>query len=153
MPGGAPGLQNQRRAEKVLGGFDSHSPPPLFDCGLRIDDCGLKGASARIRNPQSKGAAMEKRRAGLALLLVVVGAALLVYGLGFRPIAMAPSGSSTPPDPGVGTITPVSATVAAAASELDITREVARGGVKRDESGAIKKTYEEGTQAPKACPT
>ncbi len=33
MPGGAPGLQNQCGADKVPGGFDSHSPPP-FDSGL-----------------------------------------------------------------------------------------------------------------------
>jgi hypothetical protein len=96
---------------------------------------------------------MEKRRAGLSLLLVAVGAVLLVYGLGFRSIATGTSGSNTPPDPGVATITPASATAVTTASELDITREVARGGVKRDESGAIKKTYEEGTQAPQACPT
>ncbi len=29
MPGGAPGLQNQCGADKVPGGFDSHSPPPF----------------------------------------------------------------------------------------------------------------------------
>ena len=96
---------------------------------------------------------MEKRRAGLALLLVAVGAVLLVYGLSFRSVATGSSNTGAPPAPGVGTFTPVSATTVTAASELDITREVARGGVKRDESGAIKKTYEEGTQAPKACPT
>src|SRR5579864_4153507 len=28
-PGGSPGLQNQRRALRVRGGFDSHTPPPL----------------------------------------------------------------------------------------------------------------------------
>lgn len=28
MPGGARGLQNRRGADKVLGGFDSHTPPP-----------------------------------------------------------------------------------------------------------------------------
>ena len=38
------------------------------------------------------------------------------------------------------------------ASEPAVTQEVARGGVTRDESGQIKKTYE-GTEAPKACPT
>jgi hypothetical protein len=37
-------------------------------------------------------------------------------------------------------------------SEPAITQEVARGGVTRDESGQIKKTYE-GTAVPKACPT
>ncbi len=96
---------------------------------------------------------MEKRRAGLALLLVAAGAVLLVYGLGFRSIAVTPSAATPPPAPDIGTIIPASTVTATAASELDITREVARGGVKRDESGAIKKTYEEGTQAPKACPT
>ncbi len=30
MPGGAPGLQNQCGADKVPGGFDSHSPPPFI---------------------------------------------------------------------------------------------------------------------------
>jgi hypothetical protein len=99
---------------------------------------------------------MEIRKAGLTLLLVVAGAALLVYGLGFRSVALAPgeSGTNTPSAFGVETTTPASATTTTAmASELDITREVARGGVKRDESGAIRKTYGEGTQAPKACPT
>lgn len=36
-PGGAPGLQNQCGAQKVPGGFDSHTPPPQInycDCGL-----------------------------------------------------------------------------------------------------------------------
>jgi hypothetical protein len=78
---------------------------------------------------------------------------LLVYGLGFHSIAVAPGTSTPPATPGTGTITPASATTATSASELVITQEVARGGVKRDESGAIKKTYEEGTQAPQACPT
>ena len=31
MPGGAPGLQNQCGADKVPGGFDSHSPPPFLN--------------------------------------------------------------------------------------------------------------------------
>ncbi len=96
---------------------------------------------------------MEKRRAGLALLLVAVGAVLLVYGLGFRSVAVTPGAATPPLTPGAGTITPASAVTAAAASELAITQEVARGGVKRDESGALKKTYEEGKQAPQACPT
>ena len=30
MPGGAPGLQSQCGADKVPGGFDSHSPPPFI---------------------------------------------------------------------------------------------------------------------------
>jgi hypothetical protein len=39
VPGGAPGLQNQCRAEKVLGGFDSHSPPPFLDEQERANCC------------------------------------------------------------------------------------------------------------------
>ena len=53
MPGGAPGLQNQCGAEKVPGGFDSHSPPPLSVDGkttafvrfLPIDSYALQYAS------------------------------------------------------------------------------------------------------------
>jgi hypothetical protein len=41
---------------------------------------------------------------------------------------------------------------AAVTSELAVTKEVARGGLERDDSGQIKKTYE-GNNAPKACPT
>ena len=37
MPGGAPGLQNQRGADKVPGGFDSHSPPPFLNCWRRLN--------------------------------------------------------------------------------------------------------------------
>jgi hypothetical protein len=96
---------------------------------------------------------MERRRAGLALLLATVGAVLLVYGLGFRSIAVTGGTPTPPPTPDTGTITPVSAVTATAVSEPAVTREITRGGVQRDESGALKKTYEEGSQAPQACPT
>jgi hypothetical protein len=80
---------------------------------------------------------MEKSRTAISLLLAVVGAGLLVYGLLAR-TAVVSSG-----DQGL----------VAATSELSITQEVTRGGVKRDESGNIKKTYGEGEKAPAACPT
>ncbi|MBN2131675.1 MAG: hypothetical protein JW741_19405 [Sedimentisphaerales bacterium] len=80
---------------------------------------------------------MEKRRTALSLLLVVVGLTVLGYGL-FRQSATVASSE----DGQVG---------AAPTSELAVTKEVARGGVKRDESGQIKKTYE--GKAPEACST
>jgi len=80
---------------------------------------------------------MEKRRTALSLLLVVVAVALLGYGL-FRKSATVVSSEE-----GQGTV--------AATSELAVTKEVARGGVKRDESGKIKKTYE--GKAPETCST
>ncbi len=81
---------------------------------------------------------MEQRRAILALVLIVVGAALLIGGL-FVKTAIVSSGAQ--------------GQKVVAQSEAAVTQEVARGGLTRDESGQIKKTYEEGQQAPKACPT
>jgi hypothetical protein len=98
------------------------------------------------------GTAMEKGRAVLALLLVAAGAGLLAYGLLHNSIAM----SSGPSMVSVADADPNQAVQVAAQSEVvsepAITQEVARGGVTRDESGQIKKTYE-GKEAPKACPT
>jgi hypothetical protein len=73
----------------------------------------------------------------LSIVLVAIGAFLLTYGL-FAKSNVASSGEQ-------GQVAP--------ASEMAMTREVARGGVKRDESGQVKKTYEEGQKAPAACPT
>jgi len=96
---------------------------------------------------------MEKGRIVLVLLLVAAGAGLLMYGLFQNSIAV--SSSSSPPEfPGLDD-EPSVVSVAAQSevvSEPAITQEVARGGVTRDESGQIKKTYE-GKEAPKACPT
>jgi hypothetical protein len=82
---------------------------------------------------------MEKRRTTLSLLLTAVGAGLLFYGL-FSQAAVVSLGEQEK-----GQIVPQ--------SELAVVQEVARGGLKRDESGEIKKTYEEGEKAPAACPT
>jgi len=81
---------------------------------------------------------MEKRRTALSLTLIAAGVALLVYGL------FGQSAAVTSDEEGQGS--------RAVTSELAVTKEVARGGVKRDESGQIKKTYE-GNNAPKTCPT
>ena len=98
---------------------------------------------------------MEKGRAVLALVLVAAGAGLLAYGLFHNSITVFSKPASGPvvatlddePSPSL----PVVAQPAPV-SEPAVVQEVARGGVTRDESGQIKKTYE-GTQAPKACPT
>jgi len=81
---------------------------------------------------------MQRRRTALSLILVAAGVVLLAYGL------IGQSATVSSDDSGAGT--------AAATSELDVIKEVARGGLERDDSGKIKKTYE-GTEAPKACPT
>jgi len=80
---------------------------------------------------------MEKRRTLLSLFLVVVGVALLGYGL-LRQSATVASNEEGQVE-------------AAATSELAVTKEVARGGIKRDESGEIKKTYK--GKAPETCST
>jgi len=80
---------------------------------------------------------MEKQRIAVSILLVVVGAGLLLHGLLAR-AAVVSSGEQ-------GQVAPT--------SELAITREVARGGLVRDEAGEVKKTYEQGEKAPAACPT
>ena len=80
---------------------------------------------------------MERRRTALSLFLLVVGIALLGYGV-FRQSATVASSEEGQVE-------------AAPTSELAVTKEVARGGVKRDESGQIKKTYE--GKAPEACST
>jgi hypothetical protein len=95
------------------------------------------------------------RRTGWAVLPLAIGLALLAYGLldnrivvfsrlGSQPVAAVLDDDDPAPDP--NSLQPEFV------SEPAIVQEVARGGVTRDESGRVKKTYE-GTQAPKACPT
>jgi hypothetical protein len=81
---------------------------------------------------------MERKRTALSLLLIVIGVGLLVWGLHAQ---IATVSSDASPQGQV-----------AAASEFAITQEVARGGITRDESGELKKTYE-GEKPPEACPT
>ena len=97
---------------------------------------------------------MERGRVVLALLLGVVGAGLLAYGLFHNSILVFSKPSSAPVVPGLeDEPSPVDVTAQAEpTSEPAVVQEVARGGVTRDEAGQIKKTYE-GKEAPKACPT
>ena len=69
--------------------------------------------------------------------LVAVGLASLLYGAFFHAATITPAGDD--------------AAMASATGEISLIREVAVGGLERDESGRIKKTYT--GQAPKACPT
>lgn len=80
---------------------------------------------------------MQKRRMVMSVLLMAIGALLLTYGLFAK--------SNVVSSDGQGEVSPT--------SEMAITQEVAQGGLKRDESGEVKKTYEEGQKAPAACPT
>ena len=83
-------------------------------------------------------AANMKLRFALAGVLVVLGLALLVYGVSFHTATVqAKSGDSAP---------------AVVASERSLVKEVTVGGVQRDADGTIRKTYS-GSNAPKACPT
>jgi len=97
---------------------------------------------------------MEKGRVVFVLVLIAAGAGLLAYGLSHHSITVW-SKSAAPAEVPVVDDEPVVMPAVAqteAVSEPAVTQEVARGGVTRDESGQIKKTYE-GTAAPKACPT
>ena len=80
---------------------------------------------------------MEKRRTTLSLVLAAIGLSLLTFGLIHKSAAVSPDGQEQ----------------VATMSEMAITQEVARGGITRDESGEVMKTYEEGQEAPEACPT
>jgi hypothetical protein len=92
----------------------------------------------------------------LALVLVAAGAGLLAYGLFHNSITVFSKPANPPvvatldgePSPSIPAVAQPAST-----SEPAVVQEVARGGVTRDQSGQIKKTYEEGKQAPKACPT
>jgi len=99
---------------------------------------------------------MEKGRIVVVLVLVVAGAGLLAYGLFHHSIVVAPKPVDAPAVAAPGgepNVVPVSATAQPEAlSEPAATQEVARGGLTRDESGQIQKTYE-GKEAPQACPT
>ena len=97
---------------------------------------------------------MEKGRIVSVLVLIVAGGGLLAYGLSRHSITVW-SKSAAPAEVSVVDGEPIVMPAAAqmeAVPEPAVTQEVARGGVTRDESGQIKKTYE-GTAAPKACPT
>jgi len=82
---------------------------------------------------------MENRRTALSLLLVAAGVILLICGLLSRSSVIS-SGEQGQEQ-------------VAAMSEFSIVRDVARGGLKREPSGRIKTTYQEGQQAAEACPT
>jgi hypothetical protein len=74
----------------------------------------------------------------ITFLLILMGVALLTYGVSFHAAAVEPQASAE------GS--------AVARSEPALIKEVTVGGLERDASGEIKKTYT-GNQAPAACPT
>ncbi|HCO92943.1 MAG TPA: hypothetical protein DIU00_03170 [Phycisphaerales bacterium] len=72
-------------------------------------------------------------------LLVLFGAALLAYGAFFHSTTVSARQDGQP--------------VMLAKSEPALIKEASVSGVKRDESGKIKQTYEVGEKAPEACST
>ena len=80
---------------------------------------------------------MEKRRAVLSFVLGAVGVMLLLYGL------LVHARDVWPKDASAGS--------PAITAETAMIREVTIGGLARDASDQIRKTYS--GQAPKACPT
>ncbi len=72
-----------------------------------------------------------------SLSLILCGVALLVYGVFVHAAVISSAEESD--------------AAATAKREPALIREVAIGGLERDDSGEIKKTYT--GQAPKACPT
>jgi hypothetical protein len=72
-------------------------------------------------------------------LLVVLGAALLAYGAIFHWTAVSAQQDGQP--------------VLIAKSEPALIKDASVSGVKRDESGKIKQTYEIGKKAPATCST
>ena len=83
-------------------------------------------------------AATSKQRIIFAAVLAVLGMVLLLYGLSSHAATVQAQAGDTAP--------------AVVASEPSLIKEVTVGGVKRDESGQIRKTYS-GEQTQKACPT
>jgi hypothetical protein len=72
-------------------------------------------------------------------LLVLLGAALLAYGAIFHSTAVSAQQDGQP--------------VMLAKSEPALIKDASVSGVKRDESGKIKQTYEIGEKAPATCST
>ena len=144
MPGGAPGLQSQCGAEKVPGGFDSHSPPPFllikeqYHCckintgkipwpRLKSNQCCEQGPSALMN--------IQKRKTFIACL-ILIGVLLLAWGLLFGAREVFPKQIDSTPT---------------LESETTLIKNVTFGGIIRDQYGNIRKTYS--GKPPKACPT
>ena len=72
-------------------------------------------------------------------LLVLLGAALLAYGVLFHSTTVSAQQDGEP--------------VMLVKSESALIKDASVSGVKRDESGKIKQTYEIGEKAPEECAT
>ena len=72
-------------------------------------------------------------------LLVLLGAAMLAYGAFFHSTTVSAQQDGEP--------------VMIAKSEPVLMKDASVSGVKRDESGKIKQTYEIGEKAPETCST
>jgi hypothetical protein len=145
VPGGAPGLQNQCGADKVPGGFDSHSPPPFITAAnegkticLYVADIKSKLKEYKNRTSMDEVSMLTKKtKIIIFCLLISLGVIVLAYGAFFHSITV-----TTKVEGGSVSITK---------SEPALVKEASVGGVARDKSGKIKQTYT--GKAPEACPT
>ena len=131
--------------ERALGGFDSHSPPPIIPAGAneRLRD---EAERRMARRPRATGRRQFRggaRRLALAAILVAAGAALLLYGVAVHSRTVLLKQAEPPAAEAEKTIQE---------SEPDLIREVSVGGVLRNPSGKIERTYGEG-ETPSLCPT
>ena len=78
------------------------------------------------------------------LSLLTLGLVLIVWGL-VRSTAVGQPDDSTDPSQAAEKTTAI--------SEAQLIKEITIGGVARDKSGKIKKTYGEGEKPAQACPT
>jgi hypothetical protein len=110
-------------------------------------------------HPRTSGVP-ARGRLGAAVLLVVLGAAAIVYAAALHvvPVFVEQAKPAAPPAPAVEEgsapapqAAPAKELVASAESEPSLVREVTVGGVVRTPSGEIKRTYS--GQAPALCPT
>ena len=72
-------------------------------------------------------------------LLILLGGGLLFYGVFFHSATVSAQRDGEP--------------VMVAKSESTLIKDASVSGVKRDEAGKIKQTYEVGEKAPEACST
>ena len=81
----------------------------------------------------------EKKKLYVFCLLILHGVGFLIYGVFFhsRTVSAQQDGKS----------------VMVAKSESALIKDASVSGVKRDETGKIKQTYEIGEKAPEACST
>lgn len=99
--------------------------------------CDLSGLCGKKTVETTTYMLNNKRKIIVFCVLVAVGAAALTYGIFFHSTTISPAQATDLP--------------AISKSEPALIKEVSVGGLERDASGQVKKTYT--GKAPQACPT